>query len=373
MRITLHQLDRPLKETMYISRGGFNHRTHNLLSLDYNGRDFVAEIIGDSPLIRHLVDSLFSFLANRHVVSIGEFYELSLKWEKSFVYLESCSSVNSIVCACSLLYVLHTSRLNNISIFEVLRLDQVKRNHTEVYASNIYWKESPDLFKQQISEFDFNNTNILKAHLGRGAPSEEVDYYSVLAEDPRIERCMIDFNCGYCSKQYSELNDALLAAPKLTDKLIWIEEPGLPIDTEKWRTEIKYSLAAGENHHSLDQLCRLVDAGVEWVMPDLGRTLRMLEFPKLLKKCIDNSAGISFHSYSSGYLAYISLYMSFALDENKTLYEHDFSTNALIDCIPHGAISFRCGSAFIPEFDLDIMTLRPFDNSWTWNQRSVRI
>ena len=100
INISLIQYSRPLVETMYISRGGFTTRSHNILSINYKGHDFFSEVIGDSSLIKHLINQLFEFLSNKSsLTNLFDLFEAIDDWINSFVYLELHSSVNSIGCA----------------------------------------------------------------------------------------------------------------------------------------------------------------------------------------------------------------------------------------------------------------------------------
>ena len=100
IELSLCQYSRQLFETMHISRGGFTSRTHNIIKLTYKGKSFFSEIIGDSELIKYLINRLFNSLKNKNNFSnLNDFFEGVEKWINSFVYLESHSSVNSIACA----------------------------------------------------------------------------------------------------------------------------------------------------------------------------------------------------------------------------------------------------------------------------------
>ena len=99
MELLLHQLSKPLVESMMISRGGFNHRVHNIVELNVQGKSFYSEVIGDSKLISFVFNHLSSFLKIRDIKTVDLLYECVDEWYKNFVYLESASSVYSIYCA----------------------------------------------------------------------------------------------------------------------------------------------------------------------------------------------------------------------------------------------------------------------------------
>ena len=111
---------------------------------------------------------------------------------------------------------------------------------------------------------------------------------------------------------------------------------------------------------------------VNWIMPDFGRTLKLTDFPILLKNIKDNSS-ISFHSYSSGFLAYLSLLISTALPEEKTLYEHDFSQNALLKDITKDSLFIKNGFAYIDQSALHELNLNDIDDSWNIQSISIEL
>ena len=148
--LTFSQYTRPLVETMYISRGGFTSRTHNLISLRYKGHDYYSEVIGDAKLINYLFDNLSTTIKSNNCINdLQDLFHHVDQWINSFVYLEVHSSVLSIGCAFDWLRVLTTSYLKGKSIFEVLNIPTPNRNHTLVYGSNLYWKQSADDFEEQ--------------------------------------------------------------------------------------------------------------------------------------------------------------------------------------------------------------------------------
>ena len=373
IKLSLHQYSRELVETMHISRGGFTSRTHNIVSLSYKGHSFFSEVIGDSELIKYLFNRLFDYLKkNNNNNNISEFFENVDNWINSFVYLELHSSVNSISCAFDWLKVLSDSYFQGKSIFNILSIPEPKRDYSRVYGSNLYWKASIEDFKKQIKAFDFSNTSILKFHLGRMSPENEFKYYELIEESYQIDKFMIDLNCGYKINDLEELSKYLLSSEIFRKKLLWIEEPTHPDLAYHWEYKTNINLAAGENHHGIQQLSNLSNYNVKWIMPDFGRTLKLSEFPTLLKK-ISNNSFISFHSYSSGFLAYLSLLISTALPLEETLYEHDFSQNALLDDITKDSISIKDGIAFIDPCALHELTLKNIDKSWSVKSLSVEL
>ena len=97
--LTFSQYTRPLIETMYISRGGFTSRTHNLISLRYKGHDYFSEVIGDAKLINYLFENLSTTIKeNGNVNDLQDLFQVVDQWINSFVYLEVHSSVHSIGC-----------------------------------------------------------------------------------------------------------------------------------------------------------------------------------------------------------------------------------------------------------------------------------
>ena len=258
----------------------------------------------------------------------------------------------------------------DLSVFDILSIPNPNRHHTQVYGSNLYWKQSSEEFSQQIENFNFSNTSILKFHLGRMSPSDEREYYECIADNQNIEKFMIDLNCGYDLSQISELSKYLSEIKELSEKLIWIEEPTHPDLSQKWKNNTPFTLAAGENHHGIKELTELSRNGVDWIMPDFGRTLRLSEFPLLLKK-INKTSSISFHSYSSGFLGYLSLLISTSLPRDKTLYEHDFSENALLTDITQDALIIKNGEAHIDPNALHELNLDNVNDSWSKNSISL--
>ena len=67
--LELRQVSRELRETMFISRGGFDRRTHNFIALEYKGKEFISEVIGDSKLIKMCIIHLFEYI--RQCKNIG--------------------------------------------------------------------------------------------------------------------------------------------------------------------------------------------------------------------------------------------------------------------------------------------------------------
>ena len=86
MELLLHQLSKPLVESMMISRGGFNHRVHNIVELNIQGKSFYSEVIGDSHLILFLFNRLSIFLKERDIKTLDYLYEC--------VFMQVC------VCVC---------------------------------------------------------------------------------------------------------------------------------------------------------------------------------------------------------------------------------------------------------------------------------
>ena len=364
IKLSLHQYSRELLETMHISRGGFTSRTHNIVSLTYKGHDFFSEVIGDSQLIKYLFERLSNFLkGNKNISNLSELFEVVDDWINSFVYLEVHSSISSIGCAFDWLRVLTDSYFEGKSIFNILSMPDPKREYTKVYGSNLYWKSSIQEFEEQIRNFDFNKTSLLKFHLGRMSPKKEFEYYQLIEENSNIDKFMIDLNCGYKIEEFKELSDYLSSSEIFRKKLLWIEEPTHPDLACDWNNITTIKLAAGENHHGLQQLFNLSNYHIDWIMPDFGRTLKISEFPHLLKQINDNSS-ITFHSYSSGFLAYLSLLISTALPIEKTLYEHDFSQNALLSDITRDSIKIKNGYAYIDQNALHELSLGEIDESW---------
>tara|TARA_B100000886_G_C20426452_1_gene494318 strand:+ start:4564 stop:5640 length:1077 start_codon:yes stop_codon:yes gene_type:complete len=350
---------------MHISRGGFKSRTHNIVLLTYKGHSFFSEVIGDSELIRFLFLRLFNYLKeNKSIKNFADLYEGVKDWIDSFVYLEPHSSVNSIGCAFDWLRVIVESYYQGSSIFDILSIPNPKRKFTKVYGSNLYWKASIDEFKKQIDDFDFSQTSILKFHLGRMAPGDEYKYYEVIDKCKNIREFMIDLNCGYNLNQLKELSNYLDSSDNLRKKLLWLEEPTYPDLSNQWKNNTSLNLAAGENHHGTQQLSDLLSYEIDWIMPDFGRTLSLSDFPTLWKK-INKNASISFHSYSSGFLAYLSLLVSTVIPLEKTLYEHDFSENALLTDITNNALYIKDGYAYIDPNALHDLNLDKIDDSWT--------
>ncbi len=373
IEISLHQYSRELLETMHISRGGFTSRTHNIVSLTYKGHDFFSEVIGESQLIEYLFERLFDYIKiNKNISTLSEFFVVVDEWINSFVYLEVHSSISSIGCAFDWLKVITDSYFSGKTIFEILSIPNPKRDYTKVYGSNLYWKSSIKEFKKQINDFDFSKTSILKFHLGRMSPKNEFKYYQLIEENPNIDQFMIDLNCGYRIEEFKELSEYLLSSEIFRKKLLWIEEPTHPDLANYWNNITSINLAAGENHHGIQQLSNLSTYGIEWIMPDFGRTLRITDFPILVKEIKGNSY-ISFHSYSSGFLAYLSLLISTALPLEKTLYEHDFSQNALLSDITRDSIKIKNGFAYIDGNALHELNLNKIEDSWKLKSISIEL
>ena len=236
----------------------------------------------------------------------------------------------------------------------------------------MYWRSSIKHFKKQIKDFDFSKTSILKFHLGRLSPENEYKFYECIEENSNIQNFMIDLNCGYELQELNKLSQYLSSSETLREKLLWIEEPTHPDLAEFWEAETNFNLAAGENHHGVQQLTNLSRYNISWIMPDFGRTLKITDFPSLVKK-IKISSSISFHSYSSGFLAYISLLISTSLPLEKTLYEHDFSQNALLQDITQDALSIKNGLAYIDQSALHELNLNNVDNSWKIKSTSIEL
>ena len=124
---------------------------------------------------------------------------------------------------------------------------------------------------------------------------------------------MIDYNCGYESSQLLAIQNFCESFQLLLSKLRWIEEPTLPQFSSQWSKSVCIDLAAGENHHGLESMKKLIDNNVMYIMPDFGRTLPISDFPSLLSYAQSSKSKITPHSFSSGFLAYISLYLIMAL------------------------------------------------------------
>ena len=364
MHLYLHQISKPLDETMYISRGGFSHRTHSILELVLPCKQSLyAEVIGDASLIHYLSSSLTIYLKQHHPHDIDELFSCLFSWENSYVYLEPSSSVYSLTCAFDWLRVLYVSFTSNQSLLSVLGLPEPRSFKVPVYGSNIYWKSTDQEFNSQIENFDFSKTNVLKAHLGRNSPQNELEYYIKLASNSSVQGFMVDLNCGYDMTTTAKLANILEEHPEISNKLIWIEEPTHPSLSRLWAKQLTVPIAAGENHHSLQSIEDLSVAGIKWLMPDLGRTLRISDISKLIQSTLHNSL-ISFHNYSSGFLAYTSLLLTAGLPYSDTWFEYDFSSNALLDDVLQGSITFKNGYAVLEPSALFSLNLKSISPIW---------
>jgi L-alanine-DL-glutamate epimerase-like enolase superfamily enzyme len=366
--LELRQLSRELKETMYISRGGFDKRVHNFIVLDYNNKEFVAEIIGDAKLIKACIEHLFEYIRfykRKEFTTPQYIFDATLEWERSFVYLEDSSSIQAIVNAFDWLRLTLNTYIENKSMFELLGIKTPTKKKIRVYGSNIYWKEENDEFEHQLNKFDFKKTNIVKAHLGRNNYNKERDKYKILARNPNIQGFMVDINCGYTSEQFKQLCGEIQRDGEIMEKLIWIEEPMKPKTDGCWKDIAdNIALAAGENHHGLIEMVRLMEKGIQWIMPDIGRTLRVSEYKDLIESSKKHKTNISLHSYSSGILAYTSMMLLLSLNDEEVLYEHDFSGNAIMDEIIGELVEFKEGYAHIEIIPVHEISLK-YDSSWT--------
>ncbi|WP_186587260.1 enolase C-terminal domain-like protein [Synechococcus sp. A15-28] len=213
-------------------------------------------------------------------------------------------------------------------------------------------------FESQFSGFDFSKTNNIKVHLGANAIEDESDFYLVLERYMhRADSIMIDYNCGYNLSALVDIQNVLLRYPNLSNKLLWVEEPTHPNFSKYWKDLLFFECAAGENHHGVESLFQLTNCNVKYIMPDLGRTLKVSELPSLIKRLEKSDSSISFHSFSSGFLSYITLYLTLSLDTKHQMFEYDFSDNALLDEILLDSFQIKDGYVTLNSsvlFDLNL-------------------
>ena len=143
MRITdvrVHVLQRPLKSTMRISRGGFNVRRHALVEVVTDtGITGLGEGIGSPEFIRALVhDKMAAQVSGLDPLNIEQ---LRSKLLDADVYYER---MGSAICAASAIEMACwdiKGKALDVPVYQLL--GGLCRETIEVYASDVYWEEDP--------------------------------------------------------------------------------------------------------------------------------------------------------------------------------------------------------------------------------------
>ena len=138
------------------------------------------------------------------------------------------------------------------------------------YCGGIDLNFSLDKLLTSIQSYLDAGYSAVKIKVGKSNLSEDIERVKAVREHIGSEvKFMVDANYGLNPDQAIEAAHAF--APY---DLLWFEEPIIPEDHAGYRriaSETGMPLAMGENQHTLIEFeTAIVDAGLSWLMPDLG-------------------------------------------------------------------------------------------------------
>ncbi len=322
--ITLHHYHSLLNEPMRISRGGLKSRHHLIIEISVNEVSGYGEAICSSDLLLNVTKSLD--LSELTKIPLSDFDAFLKSYLDQIVYFEGLSVIRALFCALSAAALDCLARLDNLPFYKYISPSPQNASPLESYASNIYWKENPDEMNDDIKYLIDKGVKNIKAHVGVLEPEDELRRLDTLTAISNCSKFMLDFNCAYNENQ---AHSFISSSSHSNHDFYWLEELVRPDDLSAIVSLASLhgpKLAFGENHYGR-QFNFLADQGVGFLMPDIGRSLFILDVIELSASLTDSY--ISLHNYSSGILLSASVHLSHVIGE-KTIVETDQSSNALI-------------------------------------------
>lgn len=345
-RIEVFHLQRQLKASMRISRGGFQIREHALVQITCeDGSTGLGEGVGHARrIVAVLREGMAQKAIGHQVDRVEELKRLLIDGE---VYFERCGSA---VCAASAIEMACWDALGKMhSVPASFLLGTRVQDQFKAYASDIYWEEDHQLLERRACELVERGFRCVKAHLGCMAPRKETIRVKALRQAVGDEiDLMIDLNAGYSRQQAVE---ALSEWEQF--KLLWLEEPLHPNDRAglaSLREHTRTPLAAGENWFTSADFSEPVALGaVDFFMPDAGRVGGLSEM-KRIGGMIESTAGIvSPHNFSSGILLAATIQIMSTLP-NANWLEMDGSDNAVYQELLEEPLWPQDGLVRVPDY-----------------------
>ena len=343
--IRSHLLEKKLEKGMRISRGGFTVRHHCIVEvITDEGVVGLGEGIGTAKLIHAILPVISEWVIGKDPTDIEQIRKHLFENQ---VYFELKGSV---VCAASAIEMACwdiLGKIKNVPVWKLLNSKKIK-NELALYASNVYWEESPSDMVTQVEEILKQGIKTIKAHIGAAPPDKEQPRIeAMLASLKNTGQLMLDLNAGYDF-------EAAQNAFKLWDKydLYWIEEPLSPFEQHR-NKELKklgrHKIAGGENEFRLAGFSEAINKNCfDYVMPDLGRAGGLIESKNICELAIRNGLIASPHCYSSGVLLAATIHMM-AATEKVDLLEWDASNNAVYHDFFVTPLEVQNGLVKIPE------------------------
>ena len=188
-----------------------------------------------------------------------------------------------------------------------------KREAVDCYVSPIMLEADEASTRAAARAFVDAGFRAVKLKLGRGVDRDLGDARAVRDEIGEDRALLLDVNGAY------DLADASRLADGLADLAIhWLEEPLHPAhiaDMSALKRRSAIPLAAGENDFTLAQFARLIDDGVDVVMPNVTRAGGITGCRAIAAYAARAGARFSLHGVGAGLMQAASLHVLSALDE----------------------------------------------------------
>ncbi len=348
MRITdirVHILQKQLKSTMRISRGGFTVRRHAIVEVSTDaGITGLGEGIGSPESIRAIVrDKMTARAAGLDPFNIEQIRAALIDPD---VYFER---MGSSICAASAIEMACwdiKGKALDVPVYQLL--GGRCRNVLEAYASDVYWEEDAGRMAENARRVVERGYRTVKIHIGARPPREEIPRLRAVrqAVGEKIE-LMVDLNAGYHAL------DALQATELWREfDIRWLEEPVSPNETSAMQRLCSKSpmpIAAGENEFRLHGFKTLLDASAaDVIMPDIGRAGGLMETRNICALAGAHGVPVSPHNFSSGVLLAATVHLMASVP-NTILLEMDTSGNAIYEELLTWKPAFGNGSLDVPE------------------------
>ncbi len=325
--VRVHVLEKPLRATMRISRGGFQVRRHAIVEVRTDeGVSGLGEGVGHPELVRAMVCGGMA----EQVVGLDPFDTELIRSRllDSGVYFER---MGSAVCAASAIEMACwdiKGKALGLPVYQLLggRL----RSEIDSYASDIYWEDAPERMAENARRIVALGYKTIKVHVGVRPPREELlrlaAVREAIGEDVGL---MVDLNAGY------SVAEALQAVDLWHDlNLYWLEEPVDPNCEDamkRVRDASAIPIAMGENEYRVFGFRRLLcSLCADVLMPDIGRAGGLQEVRDICALASSFGVSVSPHNFSSGILLAATVHLM-ASTSGVTLLELDTSGNAFYD------------------------------------------
>ena len=323
-----------LSQGMRISRGGFQKRTHWILTMkesDGIGLDITnsCDVIAEGQCINFDFNQIKFFLKSVYEEGRLEsctMQELEESCLRSETYPSRSSSKYALLAAAST-----TTQLLSLNL--QVNPNTINRIAKDGYASNSYWLEDVDDMIIESKSLMDKGVQRIKHHVGVKTPQEEAVrclrlMHKCLEYKPTSMHAF-DLNCAY---SYEEANTFIgtLEESSLRDHILWVEEPlhfNLYYRLKELQDNTSIPLAAGENATSVQELAELTGS-IYMTMPDLGRNCNINDLSRLCKLSSHYRTIISPHNYGSQCLTQKTL-KSFLIHKDLRYFEADLSDNPL--------------------------------------------